>query len=63
MPGVDEAIVTKMEQALEAAIEDEDYQKNMAAMGAELKLYTGDEYKAFLEDMLEDRLAYWGLEK
>ena len=49
MKGVDQAIVDRMTQALEDAFEDPDYQKNMEAMGAELKLYTGDEYKALLD--------------
>lgn len=63
MPGVDQAIVDKMTDALVAAFDDEDYQKNMAAMGAELELYTGDEYRQLLEDQLESRLHYWDVSK
>lgn len=59
MQGVDQAIVDKMTDALVAAFDDEDYKKSMSAMGAELKLYTGDEYRQLLEDQLESRLYYW----
>lgn len=63
MKGVDQAIVDRMTQALETAFEDPDYQKNMEAMGAELKLYTGDEYKALLDEQLDTRLEIWGVQK
>lgn len=63
MPGVDPAIVAKMQEALTKAFENEDYQKNMAAMGAQLELYTGDEYKQLLNDQLETRLELWGVSK
>lgn len=63
MKGVDQAIVDKMNEAMTKAFEDPDYQENMKKMGAELKLYVGDDYKALLEDQLESRLEIWGLEK
>ena len=63
MKGVDQAIVDRMTQALEDAFEDPDYQKNMEAMGAELKLYTGDEYKALLDEQLDTRLEIWDVQK
>ena len=63
MPGVDPAIVSRMEEALTKAFDDPDYQKNMAAMGAELELYTGDEYKQLLLDQLDTRLELWGVAK
>ena len=63
MKGVDQAIVDRMTQALETAFEDPDYQKNMEAMGAELKLYTGDEYRALLDEQLDTRLEIWGVQK
>lgn len=63
MPGVDQAIVDRMTEALTKAFDDPDYQKNMAAMGAELELYTGDEYKQLLLDQLDTRLELWGVAK
>ena len=63
MKGVDPAIVERMSQALETAFNDPDYQKNMAAMGAQLELYTGDDYKQLLNDQLEERLRLWDVEK
>lgn len=63
MKGVDQAIVDRMIQALETAFNDPDYQKNMAAMGAELKLYTGDDYKQLLADQLDSRLDLWDVQK
>lgn len=63
MPGVDEKIVEKMRNALVKVFEDAEYQKNMAAMGAELELYTGEEYKNLLMDQLETRLELWGVQK
>ena len=32
-------------------------------MGAELKLYTGDEYKALLDEQLDTRLEIWDVQK
>lgn len=63
MPGVDPAIVSRMTEALEKAFENEDYIKNMNAMGAQLELYTGDDYKNLLLDQLDTRLELWGVEK
>ena len=63
MPGVDSAIRERMMDALEKAFENEAYQKNMDAMGAQLELYTGDEYKNLLLDQLDTRLNLWGVEK
>jgi len=63
MPGVDPAIVERMTEALTKAFDDPDYQKNMSAMGAQLELYTGDEYKQLLLDQLDTRLKLWGVEK
>lgn len=63
MKGVDEAIVIRMQEAMAKAFEDPDYQENMKKMGAELKLYVGDEYTELLADQLESRLEIWGLEK
>lgn len=63
MPGVDQAIVDRMTEALTKAFDDPDYQKNMAAMGAELGLYTGDEYKQMLLDQLDTRLELWDVQK
>ena len=63
MPGVDPAIVARMQEALTKAFENEDYQKNMSAMGAQLELYTGDEYKQLLNDQLDPRLRLWGVSK
>jgi len=63
MPGVDEDKREVMMTALANAFEDEEYQKNMAAMGAELKLCTGQEYYDLLKDQLDQRLEIWGVEK
>lgn len=63
MKGVDPAIVERMEKALETAFNDVDYQKNMEAMGAELKLYTGDDYKQLLDGQLDTRLELWDVSK
>lgn len=63
MKGVDEAIVAKMQDAMTKAFEDPDYQANMAKMGAELKLYVGDDYAKLLDDQLESRLDIWGIQK
>lgn len=63
MPGVDEAIVARMTEALTNAFENADYQKNMAAMGAQLELYVGDEYKALLDGQLQARLDLWDVQK
>ena len=63
MPGVDQEIVDRMTEALTNAFYNEDYQKNMAAMGAQLELYTGDDYKQLLEDQLDTRLELWNVQK
>lgn len=63
MKGVDQAIVDRMTEALVKVFDDPDYQKNMAAMGAQLELYTGDEYLQLLNDQLDYRLELWGVEK
>ena len=63
MPGVDQAIVDRMTEALIKVMEDEDYQNNMAAMGAQLELYTGDDYYNLLMDQLDTRLELWDVEK
>ena len=63
MPGVDQEIVDRMTEALTNAFYNEDYQKNMAAMGAQLELYTGDDYKQLLEDQLDTRLELWDVQK
>lgn len=63
MKGVDPAIVEKMTNALIKAFDDPDYQKNMSAMGAQLELYTGDEYYNLLMDQLDTRLTLWGVQK
>ncbi len=63
MKGVDPAIVERMTTALIKAFDDADYKKNMAAMGAQLELYTGDDYYSLLMDQLETRLELWGVAK
>lgn len=63
MKGVDEEIVTKMQDAMAKAYEDPDYKANMEKMGAELKLYVGEDYETLLNDQLESRLDIWGLSK
>ena len=63
MPGVDQEIVDRMTEALTNAFNNEDYQKNMAAMGAQLELYTGDDYKQLLDDQLDTRLELWDVQK
>lgn len=63
MPGVDQEIVDRMTTALTDVFNDEDYQKNMEAMGAQLELHTGDDYRQLLEDQLEQRLEIWGIQK
>ena len=63
MQGVDQAIVEKMQSAIAAAFDDPDYQQSMAEMGAELKLYVGDEYTALLDEQLNVRLNIWNIEK
>lgn len=63
MPGVDNEVRELMMQALENAFNDPEYQKNMAAMGAELELYTGEEYYNLLLDQLDQRLEIWGVQK
>lgn len=63
MRGVDPAIVERMTEALTKVFDDPDYQKNMAAMGAELVLYTGDEYRQLLDDQLDTRLRLWDVQK
>lgn len=40
----------RMTEALIKVMDDEDYQNNMAAMGAQLELYTGDDYYNLLMD-------------
>ena len=61
MKGVDPAIVERMTEALAKAYEDPDYQANMEKMGAELKLYSGQEYTELLNSQLDSRLDVWGL--
>ena len=63
MPGVDPEIVAKMQDALVKAFDDEEYQASMAAMGAETKLYVGEDYTNLLLGMLDERLELWGVEK
>ena len=63
MHGVDEEKREVMMNALANVFEDEEYRKNMEAMGAELKLYTGQEYYDLLMDQLDQRLEIWGVEK
>lgn len=52
-----------MTEALIKVMDDEDYQNNMAAMGAQLELYTGDDYYNLLMDQLDTRLELWDVEK
>lgn len=63
MNGVDSAIVEKMTAAIEKVFDDPDYQANMKAMGAQLELYTGDDYKALLDSQLDIRLELFDIEK
>lgn len=63
MPGVDPAIRDRMIEALDKAFNNETYKKNMDAMGAQLELYTGDEYKDLLLSQLDARLNLWGVQK
>lgn len=63
MKGVDPAIVEKMSDALVKSFDDPDYKKNMAAMGAQLELYTGEAYYNLLMDQLDTRLELWGVQK
>ncbi len=63
MHGVDEDKKKVMIEALTEVFNDEEYQKNMAAMGAELKLYTGQDYYDLLMGQLDQRLEIWGVEK
>lgn len=62
MPGVDPAIVDRMREALVNAFDDEEYQERMAAMGAQMELYTGDEYKELLKSQLDVRLGLFDVE-
>ena len=63
MKGVDEAIVEKMIEAQSAVFEDEEYVKNMEAIGCELELYTGDDYYNLLDSQLESRLDLWDVQR
>ena len=63
MKGVDQKIVDRMIEALTKAFDNEAYQANMAAMGAQTKLYTGQEYKDLLNSQLDSRLDIWGVSK
>ena len=63
MQGVDPAIRDRMEEALVKAFDNETYQKNMAAMGAQLALYEGDAYKQLLLDQLDYRLELFDVQK
>lgn len=63
MPGVDPAIVEKMTDALTKAFDNEEYQKNMTTMGAQLELYAGNDFKKLLEDQLATRLELWDVQK
>ncbi len=63
MKGVDPAIVEKMTDALVRSFDDPDYKKNMAAMGAQLELYTGESYYNLLMDQLDTRLELWDVQK
>jgi tripartite-type tricarboxylate transporter receptor subunit TctC len=61
--GVDPAIAAKMRDALAKAIDDPEHIKRMNEMGAEVKLYVGDEYRSVLEGQLDSRLEIWGISK
>ena len=63
MPGVDQAIVDRMTEALIKVMDDEDYQNKIEALGAQLELYTGDDYYNLLMDQLDTRLELWDVEK
>lgn len=63
MPGVDDEIRELMITALENAFADPDYQKNMRAMGAELVMYSGEDYYKLLMDQLDQRLEIWNVPK
>ena len=63
MKGVDQKIVDRMIEALTKAFDNENYKNQMAAMGAQLELYTGQEYKDLLNSQLDSRLDIWGVAK
>lgn len=63
MKGVDQKIVDRMIEALTKAFNNQKYQEQMAAMGAQTKLYTGQEYKDLLNSQLDSRLEIWGVSK
>ncbi len=63
MKGVDQKIVDRMIEALTKAFNNQKYQEQMAAMGAQTKLYTGQEYKDLLNSQLDSRLDIWGVSK
>lgn len=62
MKGVDQAIVDRMTEALVKAFDNEEYQERMKAMGAQMELYTGDEYKELLNSQLDIRLDLFDIE-
>ena len=63
MKGVDQKIVDRMIEALTKAFNNQKYQEQMVAMGAQTKLYTGQEYKDLLNSQLDSRLEIWGISK
>lgn len=63
MPGVDPAIKAKMMDAFMTIKDDDEFKKNMDSMFCQMEFMVGDEYKARLNSVLEDRLALWDVQK
>lgn len=57
---VDPEIAAKMTEAMLTAMEDEEYIKNMAALGLQLDNTAGEEYKELLASQVETRKEIWG---
>ena len=63
MKGVAPEIVSKMTEALKAAITDKECVENMNKMGVNVELYSGAEYKQLLEDQLDLRCEIWDVKR
>lgn len=59
--GVDERIVQKMQDAMIAVFENEDYQKNMEALGCNTELMLGEDWLDALKKNTQDKLDIWEL--
>lgn len=58
---VDAEIASKMTEAMLKAMEDEEYIKNMAALGLELENSSGEKFAELLESQVESRMQIWGV--